>query len=414
MTIAPTIIRKMTLFKRRLYMHIAGRSKKKKKRLFLCCVILTLFTWNLLSMLKFTMFLGSTKGGSTEDKPHVPNLMDFAKREFSGDQRVVFATGLTSDKDLKSFMEGTVIGQTSTKNRIATWVVPFFGGIWGFKGEKFHCIRDANPSARKQRTTLFYFLTSADDYYLYQLQLSICTARESNPELNITVGVHPDYFPDERTLSSAIAFLLNELNLGVFFFDKLEYGYSGKIQRFNKNWLRLRLWELEDYFETILYVDADTAIHRDLSRLLSWDVDFASANDMDKVGLYSFSTFGKIQAGVLLIQPCKQVFLQMRAILENNDITAFTSDHAEQSFLDWYYKFDGVRFGYEYNYIASAASSYLSPRLYSANTVREPNPYIVHFTRDKIVRDSKLQYQMQALLQSCHEKTRGNMPLTPR
>merc|ERR1712113_523407 len=83
---------------------------------------------------------------------------------------------------------------------------------------------------------------------------------------------------------------------------------------------------------------------------------------MDNVGKHHYSSFGAVQAGVLLIQPCRSVFLHMRALLEHNDISAFTRDFAEQTFLDWYWRFDGMRLGYEYNFIASAVKKY-EPRV---------------------------------------------------
>jgi lipopolysaccharide biosynthesis glycosyltransferase len=222
-----------------------------------------------------------------------------------------------------------------------------------------------------------------------------------------------EYFASEETILSVVNFLLEEMKVQIFFFEKYEFEDMGPFKRFSKNWLRLRLWELGDYFDTILYVDADVIIRRDISSLLTLNVPFASANDIDNVGVNRFSSLGKIQAGVLLLQPCKPIFLQMRAILSNNDISAFTHSMAEQSFLDWYYKLDGFRLGAQYN-----AISFIFDGLYQQSNKDDSaqdeelrtQPYIVHFTRDKITRDSDLSQSMQWMARECHERTRDVVP----
>ena len=44
--------------------------------------------------------------------------------------------------------------------------------------------------------------------------------------------------------------------------------------------------------------------------------------------------------------------------MEHNDISTFMKDHVEQTVLDWYWRFNGIRFGYGYNFIASVAKKY--------------------------------------------------------
>ena len=385
---------------------------------------------------------------------HSQTMMAFAHEEFRDHPKLIFVNGTTTDDDLRHFIEETDIGQSSLHYDIPRWVLPFSGTIWGYKGRKPTCTttnitRDHNHHNNRyypntnRRTTLFYLLTSADDRYVYQLQLSICTARESNPTLPITVGIQPGYLRDTHQLSALLTFLTNHPSIHhIVCFEPLEYGYDGpsKNAHFRKNWLRLRIWELDPYFDTILYVDADTAIRKQVSTLLSWqNIPFASASDMDKVGILCYSSFGTLQGGVLLIQPCRSIFLHMRALLEHTDISAFTKDHAEQTFLDWYWRFDGVRFGYGYNFIASVARKYQPTVVGSLRKMRRrrrgggdggvvassetkveeedltqslwmEDPAIVHYTVDKITRDSDLSRPLQELVRDCHEKTRVVVP----
>jgi lipopolysaccharide biosynthesis glycosyltransferase len=337
--------------------------------------------------------------------PSAQALAAYAQNQFSNHPRVAFPIAAT-DAEVDNFM-ATGIGLLYSKdNRISR--MRWAKDNQGFEGVKPTCVATKN-----EKKVLFYLLTSADDFYFYQLQLSICSVRESNPELDICVGVVPEYFANEETLQSVMNFLLEEIKVRIFFFEKFEFEDMGPFKRFSKNWLRLRLWELGDYFDTILYVDADVIIQRDISTLLTLNVPFASANDIDMVGNNRFSSFGKIQAGVLLIQPCKQTFLQMRAILSNNDISAFTHNMAEQSFLDWYYKFDGFRLGAQYNAISAVFDGLYRQSNQSDSAKDEelrPQPYIVHFTSDKITRDSDLSQNMQWMARECHQRTRDVVP----
>jgi hypothetical protein len=76
----------------------------------------------------------------------------------------------------------------------------------------------------------------------------------------------------------------------------------------------------------------------------------------------------------------------MQASLSNNDISALTHSMAEQSFLDWYYKFDGIRLGAQ---LTVNAISAVFDGLYRQSNQDDianddelrPQPCIVHFTK---------------------------------
>ena len=47
---------------------------------------------------------------------------------------------------------------------------------------------------------------------------------------------------------------------------------------------------------------------------------------------------GKLQAGVFMLRPCAEVTRHMLQLLAQDPRLHFKQDHAEQDFLDWYFK----------------------------------------------------------------------------
>ena len=47
---------------------------------------------------------------------------------------------------------------------------------------------------------------------------------------------------------------------------------------------------------------------------------------------------GKLQAGVFMLRPCAETTRHMLQLLEHDPRLHFKQDHAEQDFLDWYFK----------------------------------------------------------------------------
>ena len=48
---------------------------------------------------------------------------------------------------------------------------------------------------------------------------------------------------------------------------------------------------------------------------------------------------GKLQAGVFMLRPCLDTARHMLRLLAQDPRLHFQHDHAEQDFLDWYFKF---------------------------------------------------------------------------
>jgi hypothetical protein len=380
-----------------------GKPRISRCRLHVVCLALFGAFFSTFSWEKSHSLLLVTNDGNTFN---TEALIPFARSYYANDSKVIFPSAST-DAELQDFINSRKGGSTvSLDMPRENWMRRLLWGpqdLGGYNRAKPTC----SSSPKSKRKAIFFLITSADDFYFYQLQLSVCTVRDYNPTIEIVVGLAPEYFGNEAIMQSAMDFLLEELNVTVLVLEKFECGYQGPHPRFNKNWLRLRLWELEGYFDMILYLDADVIVRKDISHLLELDIHFAAVSDMDK-DRNQFSSFGTIQGGVLLIQPCKQVFLQMRAILEHNDISAFIYNFAEQSFLDWYFKFDGFRLGYQYNTISSVVGGQSRD---NQDASAQPEPHIVHFTReDKIDRDSDLSRGMQWMAKSCHERKRAVIP----
>ncbi|KAL3767652.1 hypothetical protein ACHAW5_006890 [Stephanodiscus triporus] len=87
----------------------------------------------------------------------------------------------------------------------------------------------------------------------------------------------------------------------------------------NRGWTKLRLFELEGY-DTILYIDADCLVLKDVSHLLRIDDPITSSMETEKrVGLLAAApdmfTPNKFNTGVMLLRPSASVFNEMMCSL---------------------------------------------------------------------------------------------------
>eukprot|EP00571_Detonula_confervacea_P017654 CAMPEP_0172312300 /NCGR_PEP_ID=MMETSP1058-20130122/17115_1 /TAXON_ID=83371 /ORGANISM="Detonula confervacea, Strain CCMP 353" /LENGTH=441 /DNA_ID=CAMNT_0013025711 /DNA_START=1 /DNA_END=1326 /DNA_ORIENTATION=+ len=131
---------------------------------------------------------------------------------------------------------------------------------------------------------------------------------------------------------------------------------SEKTSNENCGWTKLRLFELESY-DTILYIDADCLVMKDVSHLLHIDDPTISSNKGDhrgngetrekRVGLLAAAPDifppDKFNAGVMVIRPSKSVFEEMMSKLRNspanhNDSNTCKSyDGGDTGFLNSFY-----------------------------------------------------------------------------
>jgi hypothetical protein len=199
------------------------------------------------------------------------------------------------------------------------------------------------------------------------LEKFVCAFKKSNPKLKLLVATV------KGDLSAPTLAKFSKLDVELIFWDELAFP-NAKSARFALNWVKIRAWEMDEY-DSILMVDADTAVVGDVSHIFSLPAHFAAANDQDK-SLPRFTSLGSMQGGVVFLRPCSAVAQHMVQILEKHDYLRFSKGHAEQTFFDWYFRFERWTLPIEYNAIAHKLQSNLQ-------TVSGIAPVIVHYAKFK-------------------------------
>merc|ERR1711871_367554 len=120
-------------------------------------------------------------------------------------------------------------------------------------------------------------------------------------------------------------------------------------------------------------IDTDTLILDNISHLWKIPAHFATVLDQDK-GAARFNALGRQQGGVVLLRPCKPVAKHMMHLVSTNTTLQFAPYHAEQSFLDWYFRYDRWTLPIKYNAIGHKLVQK------GEFTVGGTKPVIVHYT----------------------------------
>ena len=155
-----------------------------------------------------------------------------------------------------------------------------------------------------------------------------------------------------------------------------EFRVENKLRdRFALNWVKLRAWEMEEY-DMILMIDGDSIVVDKLDPLWSLPAHFATVLDMDKM-VSTYSSLGRQQGGVVLLRPCKPVADHMMNLVKTNETLQFATSHAEQSFLDWYFRFDRWSLPIKYNAIATLLKDG------GMKTNAGTKPVIIHYSGKK-------------------------------
>jgi len=102
-----------------------------------------------------------------------------------------------------------------------------------------------------------------------------------------------------------------------------------------KNWFELRLWSLTD-LDAIAIIDADSIVLGDLTHVFKLPTDFAWAPDAGPGVDYEEGAF-------MFVRPCAAVADHMMALALNNKRLHFENRWAEQSFIEWYNRYSGLR-----------------------------------------------------------------------
>ena len=229
--------------------------------------------------------------------------------------------------------------------------------------------------------------TLRSDDYLPLLEHLACSLKNSNPGLKLLVATV------KGDLSAEILEKVRKIsNVELFYWD--EYRIENTLRhRFALNWVKLRAWEMDEY-DAILMVDSDTLVLRDLSSLWSIPAHFATVLDQDKASL-TFNALGSQQGGVVLLRPCRDVATHMMNLVKKNITLQFAQGHAEQSFLDWYFRFDRWALPLKYNAIGHLLKR--KGEITNAGT----KPVIVHYTGAKPMKLNPELHHEQAVAINC-------------
>jgi len=142
-------------------------------------------------------------------------------------------------------------------------------------------------------------------------------------------------------------------------------------KRFSINWTRLRLWQMEQYSK-LVYMDSDMFVLKNVDHLFDLPFSFAVAADTDRQ-CHNCGPLGFNQAGLLVFQPCAQVFDHMVSMLNKNETLQFRWADAEQGFLNFYFKNNRVLLPPAYNFLAHTLW----------DTPLKEDAKVVHFTNRK-------------------------------
>ena len=209
--------------------------------------------------------------------------------------------------------------------------------------------------------------TLRSEEYLPLLRILHCSLKKSNPKLPLIVAIV------DGDLTPATVAAVKQLGVTLVYWKDLQF-YNAKSPRFGLNWVKIRAWEMSDY-DAILMIDADSVVVADVMHLFNLPTAFAAALDQDKT-LLRHNSLGTMQGGVVLLRPCAAIAHHMVSLLASNSVLQFPEGHAEQSFFDWYFRYERWSLPIEYNAMGHLLQN-------DSNTRAGLKPIIVHYTRHK-------------------------------
>ena len=173
--------------------------------------------------------------------------------------------------------------------------------------------------------------TLRTDKYLTLLRNLACSMKRANPAVELLVAtVRGDLL--EKTEND-----VRSLGAKLIYWENFELdNYRSK--RFQLNWVKVRAWEMEQY-DALLMIDSDTVVLENIQHLFKIPAHFASVLDEDKAG-FVYNSLGRLQGGVIFLRPCPAISSHMIDILGKNSNLHFADAHAEQSFFDWYFRYE--------------------------------------------------------------------------
>ena len=187
--------------------------------------------------------------------------------------------------------------------------------------------------------------TLRSDNYFPLLQHLACSMQHTNPGKTLIVAtVKGDLSPAVEEQLKLIS------NVKIHYWEEFRVENALR-SRFALNWVKIRAWEMEE-FDAILMIDGDTLVNDSVDSLWKLPAHFATVLDQDK-SVSTYNALGRMQGGVVFLRPCKAVAQHMMHLVSSNETLQFSHGHAEQSFFDWYFRFDRWTLPVKYNAVAA-------------------------------------------------------------
>ncbi|KAF4578337.1 hypothetical protein EYR36_000144 [Pleurotus pulmonarius] len=128
------------------------------------------------------------------------------------------------------------------------------------------------------------------------------------------------------------------------------HGGQGVYYRFVDQYTKLNVWGLDKQgIDRLVYLDADTLVHRNFDELFDLPFSFAAVPDVYSSGIPQAFRLG-FNAGVMAIRTSSAVLRDMK---NNIETARYPIGQAEQAFLNLYYGVKAVRLPYIYNAVIS-------------------------------------------------------------
>ena len=238
----------------------------------------------------------------------------------------------------------------------------------------------------KDRGRYAVLTTLRSNDYLPLLHHLACSLKNSNPGVTLLVATVKGDLSEE-----IIKQVQGIKNAKLMYWEEFRFENTLR-QRFALNWVKLRAWEMDEY-DMILMIDTDTLVLGNINHLWKIPAHFATVLDQDKDAA-RFNALGRQQGGVVLLRPCKAVAKHMMHLVRTNMTLQFAPYHAEQSFLDWYFRYDRWTLPIKYNAIGHKLVQM------GDFTSGGTKPVIVHYTKVKQLELDPEKHHEQALAAS--------------
>ena len=230
-----------------------------------------------------------------------------------------------------------------------------------YPSPRHHCkpfVDECVPKDSKRHAFLTTVRTSEYLPLLHELQ---CSLHEHEPTAHLIVAAVAGDLPVEA---------IDEIKSRAEYMEFEDVVYKNELHpRFGKNWVKLRAWGLEQY-DSLIMLDADAVVTGSLSHLFNLPTDFAITE-------FQGPNWKHNSGGLVFLRPCNAVLEHMLHLLDTNPEMRFTEGLAEQSFLNWYFRYTAVKLPMSYN----ANFEWLLKT--GEKTAGGDEPLFVHFVDEK-------------------------------